>query len=73
MHTNRHRNRAFISVIENSANTPRFNIYTAKPYEEKGLQAVDFVSWSLLRKYEMRGSEFADILSDKIIREYEYY
>jgi len=34
---------------------------------EKGLQAVDFVSWSIFQKYERGDSSYVDLLGDKII------
>jgi hypothetical protein len=73
MHTNRLRNKEFLNLVEHGVNTPRFRVNTAKPFEEKGLQAVDFISWALCRKYERGDTEYADIISGNIVREYEFY
>ena len=43
------------------------------PYTEKGLQVVDFVSWSLYQKYERGIFDYADIIADLIVGEYELY
>jgi len=73
MHTNKYRNEELLSIIEHNATATKFSVHTAKPYEEKGLQVVDFISWSLLRKYEMRDDAFVEIISSKIVKEYEFY
>lgn len=39
------------------------------PYEEKVLQAVDFVSWAIFRKYEYGDSSFYDLIQTKIVEE----
>jgi hypothetical protein len=39
------------------------------PFEEKALQAVDFVSWSVFRKYEYCDESYYNIIKKKIIEE----
>jgi len=39
------------------------------PHEEKALQAVDFVSWSIFRKYEYRDKSYYNIIKKKIFEE----
>ena len=45
------------------------NVEIKTPSQEKGLQVVDFVSWSCFRKYEHADSRFYDIISDIIIED----
>jgi len=39
------------------------------PYEEKSLQAVDFVSWSIFRKYEYQDGAYYEVFKSKIFEE----
>jgi hypothetical protein len=39
------------------------------PYEEKGLQAVDFVSWAIFRKYENNDKDYYNLIKKKIKEE----
>lgn len=39
------------------------------PYEEKALQAVDFVSWSVFRKYENGDNTYYVIIKERVIEE----
>lgn len=39
------------------------------PHEEKSLQAVDFLSWSIFRKYEHGDESYYSIFKDKIYEE----
>ena len=39
------------------------------PYEEKCLQAVDFLSWSIFRKYQQEDDSYYKIISSKIFEE----
>jgi hypothetical protein len=73
MDTNLTRKKRFASVVRKGAASPNFFLEITKPSDERGLQAVDFVSWALWRKYELGESEYADLIQDKIIGEYEYY
>lgn len=38
-------------------------------YENKSLQAVDFISWAIFRKYERNDYEFYELIKSKIIDE----
>jgi hypothetical protein len=73
MHTNKHRNREFLSIIKSETDTPKFSVHIETPFSEKGLQAADFISWALWRKYEMGDKEYSNIIDDKIVGEYEFY
>jgi len=39
------------------------------PFEEKALQAVDFVSWSVFRKYEYGDDSYYNLIKSKIVEE----
>lgn len=45
------------------------NIEIKTPHEEKALQAVDFISWSIFRKYEHSDESYYEIFKDKIYEE----
>jgi hypothetical protein len=46
-----------------------FEVQIKKPHEEKGLQAVDFVSWAIFRKYEYGDDSYYNIVKPLIIEE----
>ena len=46
-----------------------FKMTLSASYNEKGLQAVDFISWAIFRKYERGDFEFYEIIKDKIVDE----
>jgi hypothetical protein len=46
-----------------------FEMSLATSHKEKGIQAVDFISWAIFRKYEKGDFEFYEIIKDKIIDE----
>jgi hypothetical protein len=73
MGTNATHNEKFLSAVERGADKPKFHVGLAKPFDEKGLQAADFVSWSFSRKYEHGDAEYSDIVQSKVIAEYDYY
>jgi len=39
------------------------------PFEEKTLQAVDFVSWAIFRKYEYEDESYYNLIRSKVIEE----
>lgn len=39
------------------------------PSEDKGLQVVDFCSWSFFRKYEHSDESYAEIIKNKVVEE----
>jgi hypothetical protein len=43
------------------------------PHEEKGLQAVDFISWAIFRKQEYGDTSYYNIIKTKIIEENPLY
>ncbi len=43
------------------------------PHEEKGLQAVDFISWSIFRKLESNDATYCNIIQSKIVEENPLY
>ena len=46
-----------------------FHMTLNASHDEKGLQAVDFVSWAIFRKYESGDYKFYEIIKNKIIEE----
>jgi len=46
-----------------------FEMSLSASHDEKGLQAVDFISWAIFRKYERGDFKFYEIIKDKIIDE----
>ena len=62
----------FISYITKAMKEKRngdFKMTLSASYNEKGLQAVDFISWAIFRKYERGDFEFYEIIKDKIVDE----
>ena len=47
----------------------RLHIEIKTPYEEKALQAVDFLSWAIFRKYEYGDESYYKIIKDKVVEE----
>jgi len=39
------------------------------PFEDKALQAVDFISWAIFRKYEYQDGSYYEIIRKKIVEE----
>jgi len=46
-----------------------FKMSLAASHDEKGLQAVDFISWAIFRKYEKDDLRFYELIKGKIIDE----
>lgn len=72
--TKRHLRDNFISYItstmkERRSGSEKFKMSLAASHEDKGLQAVDFISWAIFRKYEKGEFEFYEIIKNKIIDE----
>lgn len=70
--TNKFLNENFKDYLKQQA----LNNYSGKikvsiktPYEEKSLQAADFVSWAIFRKYEAGDDSYFDIIKSKVIEE----
>lgn len=65
-------NTNFKSYLKNQAfNTHNINLHIdiKTPFEDKALQAVDFVSWSIFRKYEYRDEFYYNIIKGKVVEE----
>ena len=62
----------FINSLENNSLLD-IKVDVKSPYEDKGLQAVDFISWSIYQKYENNNDEFINIINEKIIENYELF
>jgi hypothetical protein len=65
-------NENFKSYLKNKAlNTHKVNLHIEikTPFEEKALQAVDFISWAIFRKYEYRDESYYEIIRKKIVEE----
>ena len=61
------------NVVNRATGKFDFEVCIVKPYDDKCLQAVDFISWAFWQMYEKGDSTYFDIISDKIICEYEMY
>ena len=62
----------FISYITNAMHKrdhKNFKMSLSASHDEKGLQAVDFISWAIFRKYEKGEYEFYEIIKNKIVDE----
>jgi len=62
----------FITYITDTMKQKRegnFKMSLAASHDEKGLQAVDFISWAIFRKYEKDDLTFYNIIKSKIIDE----
>jgi hypothetical protein len=70
--TNRLHQENFVAIVNERTASLNLEINIAKPLEEKGLQAADFVSWAHWQKYEHENPEYADIVKDKVLAEYDF-
>jgi hypothetical protein len=70
--TNKFLNQNFKNYLESQVNDIRqveIKINIKTPYQEKSLQAVDFVSWSIFRNLEHNDNKYYDIIKSKIIED----
>ena len=70
--TNVFLNENFKSYLKNKAlNTHRVNLYIEikTPFEDKALQAADFISWAIFRKYEYKEESYYETIRKKIVEE----
>ncbi|MEW6609927.1 MAG: DUF3800 domain-containing protein [bacterium] len=51
----------------------KFKIHHKDSETDGGLQAVDFISWSIFRNYEWKDSRFYDLIKEKITIEKKLY
>lgn len=70
--TNKFLNENFTSYLKLQAkqnhNIP-LQVMIRTPSEEKGLQAVDFVSWAIFKKYESKDESYERLVKKKVIEE----
>ena len=71
--TSKKLNDDFSASIEYGTKDIDFNHTISAPSDDKCLQAVDFVSWTLWQKYENGNETYSDIIAEKIIKEYVMY
>lgn len=70
--TNVFLNDNFKSYLKNKAlNTHKVNLHIEikTPFEDRALQAVDFISWAIFRKYEYKDESYCEIIRKKIVEE----
>ncbi|MCX6724368.1 MAG: DUF3800 domain-containing protein [Candidatus Staskawiczbacteria bacterium] len=70
--TNKFLNENFRNYIDNQARSQHkinINVKIKTPFEEKSLQAVDYVSWSIFRKYEYGDDSYYNLIKNKITEE----
>ena len=72
LYTNEKHSNDFLHSLEND-NSLNIEVDIKAPYEDKGLQVVDFVSWSFFQKYERENTEYADIIANLIFGAYELF
>lgn len=56
-----------ISAMDKRGRSMKVELHTSN--DNKSIQAVDFISWSIFRKYEWNDYEFYNVIQDKIIDE----
>lgn len=70
--TNRFLNANFQSYLQmqlTERHDVRVKVSIKTPEQEKGLQAVDCISWAVFRKYERSDSSYYDIIKENIVEE----
>lgn len=70
--TNRFLNKNFKSYLQlqlTERHDIRVKVSIKTPEQEKGLQAVDFISWAVFRNYEKSDSSYYDIIKGNIMEE----
>lgn len=70
--TNRFLNKNFQQYLKSQLterHDVRVKVSIKTPKQEKGLQAVDFISWAVFRKYERSDSSYYDIIKGNIMEE----
>ncbi len=59
----------YLSSQFDSNHKLKLTVEVKTPHQEKGLQVVDIVSWSIFRKYEYRDSSYYELIKHKIVEE----
>jgi hypothetical protein len=70
--TNKFLNENFKNYLNNQIKNRHkleLSVLIKTPFQEKALQAVDFVSWAIFRKYEYGDDDYYNIIKNKIIEE----
>jgi arsenate reductase-like glutaredoxin family protein len=70
--TNVFLNENFKNYLKNQAlNTHKVKLHIEikTPFEDKALQAVDFISWAIFRKYEYKDGSYYEMIKEKIAEE----
>ncbi len=70
--TNKFLNKNFKYYLENKIkdiNKIDIEIQIKTPFQEKSLQATDFISWAIFRKYEYGDDSYYNMIKDKIAEE----
>lgn len=70
--TNKFINLNFSNYLENQIKQKHkldLSVSIKTPSEEKVLQLVDFISWSIFRKYERKDKSYYDIFKTKLVEE----
>jgi hypothetical protein len=68
--TNKALNRSFVETLEAFVKREYkfdLDIEIVSPIEERSLQIVDFISWSILRKYELNDSSYFEIIESVVV------
>lgn len=70
--TNKNIRKNFEQYIETSLREKKYGVVSMESkasYDDKSLQAVDFLSWAIFRKYERGDYEYYEMIKGKIIEE----
>jgi hypothetical protein len=63
-------NEGFVAYLSEHIKTPpgvSLTVEVRHPTAEKGLQAVDLLSWSLFRQYEHGDASYADLIGERLL------
>jgi hypothetical protein len=72
METSKNLNEQMKSLVGVGDKMRAFDMEPVKPSDDKGLQAVDFVSWAVYRRYEYGKTDCFDVIASKIVGDYNY-
>lgn len=70
--TNKFLNENFTNYVTkqiNKNNGSKVQVVIKTPHQEKGLQAVDFISWAIFRKYEYGDDSYYNLIKESIVEE----
>jgi len=71
--TNKQLNENFETVVLSGNKPINLTVEIKKPFDDKALQAVDFIAWSFGKRYETGDCSFAEIVEAKVVATYDYY